>query len=126
MIDCKYLHHYYISHLINLIKKIFRWNNRNKSLFSAFLACVAGGHLLGNVLITLFLLLVSGTNYPGGVAMSRQELFALLLTINVMPFFFVKRLHRLAGNDINVSVHICNLAAQSGVSRFTEINSNWM
>lgn len=47
------------------------WNNRSKSLFSSLLAMTSAAHLCFNVLLTLFLLLISGTNYPGGAAMIR-------------------------------------------------------
>lgn len=47
------------------------WNNRMKSLIHSLLACIAAGHLVINILLTLFLLLISGTNYPGGAAIIR-------------------------------------------------------
>ncbi|XP_053678840.1 probable Dol-P-Man:Man(7)GlcNAc(2)-PP-Dol alpha-1,6-mannosyltransferase isoform X2 [Anopheles nili] len=78
------------------------WLNRQKTLWNKFLSFVCIGHLVGNTLLTMFLLLVAGTNYPGGVAISR-----------------------LAAGETNVSVHIDNLSAQSGVSRFAQINPDW-
>lgn len=60
------------------------WNNRSKSLFQGILATGAVGHLILNVILSLFLLIVSNTNYPGGVAISR-----LVFLLNFVVRFFI-------------------------------------
>ncbi|XP_067619209.1 dol-P-Man:Man(7)GlcNAc(2)-PP-Dol alpha-1,6-mannosyltransferase isoform X2 [Eurosta solidaginis] len=81
------------------------WLNSAKSFWHQIIAFAIGAHLFINILITIFLLVVSSTNYPGGVALTR--------------------LHRLETPATNASVHIANLAAQSGVSRFLQIYDGW-
>ncbi|KAI8425231.1 hypothetical protein MSG28_007035 [Choristoneura fumiferana] len=61
--------------------------------------------ILGNVLLSIAFVSVAMTNYPGGVAMTR--------------------FHKLLKNEPFVHVHISNLAAQTGVTRFTEIHNHW-
>ncbi|KAK0182522.1 hypothetical protein PV327_000657 [Microctonus hyperodae] len=82
------------------------WQNRQKSLYHALIALIIIGHLVLNAIFSMFLLCVSSSNYPGGVA--------------------ITRLHRLE-RDIKcpIYVHIDTLSAQTGVSRFTQINSTW-
>lgn len=81
------------------------WENRNKSRIYHLLSLGACGHLGVNALFTLLLLSISTFNYPGGAAISH--------------------FHKLAANETYVNVHIDNLAAQTGVSRFTQIIPTW-
>lgn len=93
------------NNVYTLVLNFYSWLNSGKSLWHQILAFGAGAHLLINIFITVFLLVVSSTNYPGGVALTR--------------------LHRVEAQTPNVSVHIANLAAQSGVSRFLQIRDDW-
>nr|CAG4648605.1 EOG090X04MD [Polyphemus pediculus] len=81
------------------------WENRFKGKMQALLALAAAGHLMANLVLSCFLLAVSHANYPGGEALVK--------------------LHQLESADSNLTVHIDVLAAQTGVSRFGQLNSNW-
>lgn len=62
-------------------------------------------HIFGNITCTTVFLFVSHQNYPGGQAM--------------------QKLHQLEKPYIAVNLHIDVPAAQTGVTRFTEINPKW-
>ncbi|XP_015762841.1 PREDICTED: dol-P-Man:Man(7)GlcNAc(2)-PP-Dol alpha-1,6-mannosyltransferase-like [Acropora digitifera] len=65
------------------------------------------GGLLANAVVTALLLLISCHNYPGGVAL--QRLHSLLHNQTTEP----------------CQVHISVAAAQTGVTRFGELDSTW-
>ncbi|XP_050712511.1 dol-P-Man:Man(7)GlcNAc(2)-PP-Dol alpha-1,6-mannosyltransferase-like isoform X6 [Eriocheir sinensis] len=83
----------------------FFWTGREKSGTRQLVAVGCVLHLVVNAAFTTLLLTISANNYPGGTAMLR--------------------LHKLVPEDANVYVHIDNFAAQTGASRFTELNDHW-
>ncbi|XP_014284199.1 dol-P-Man:Man(7)GlcNAc(2)-PP-Dol alpha-1,6-mannosyltransferase [Halyomorpha halys] len=82
------------------------WINRHKSMTRWAASVYIVLHIIINIILSCILLRVASDNYPGGVAVSR--------------------LHRLVSPENQVHVYIDNLPAQTGVSRFTEINKNWI
>uniref|UniRef100_A0A8D9C083 Mannosyltransferase n=1 Tax=Cacopsylla melanoneura TaxID=428564 RepID=A0A8D9C083_9HEMI len=81
------------------------WTRRAKSFLHKCVALSVLLHVLINFTITYFLLSISSNNYPGGMAIST--------------------LHKIEPPDWPVNVHIDNFAAQTGVSRFTQLNPTW-
>lgn len=81
------------------------WEARAQSPLHSMFALGAVGHLMLNGLFSILLLCIATQNYPGGVALSH--------------------LHRAELLESNVNVYIDNLAAQTGVSRFTQENMLW-
>ncbi|KAG7164864.1 Dol-P-Man:Man(7)GlcNAc(2)-PP-Dol alpha-1-6-mannosyltransferase-like [Homarus americanus] len=83
----------------------FFWEGREKSGTRQLLAIGCALHLLVNVAFTTLLLTISANNYPGGAA--------------------IYKLHQVIPQDANVHIHIDNFAAQTGVSRFTQLHDHW-
>ncbi|XP_045583564.2 dol-P-Man:Man(7)GlcNAc(2)-PP-Dol alpha-1,6-mannosyltransferase isoform X1 [Procambarus clarkii] len=83
----------------------FFWEGREKSGTRQLLAIGCVLHLLINVAFTTLLLTISANNYPGGAA--------------------IHKLHQIIPQDAKVHIHIDNYAAQTGVSRFTQLHDHW-
>uniref|UniRef100_T1IJL3 Mannosyltransferase n=1 Tax=Strigamia maritima TaxID=126957 RepID=T1IJL3_STRMM len=83
----------------------FLFENRAKSRVCQLLAAGTSGHIFMNLCMTSLLLYVSKINYPGGIAL--------------------QRLHELEPANSYVNVHIDVYSAQTGISKFLELNPHW-
>ncbi|GAB6029671.1 hypothetical protein CHUAL_005403 [Chamberlinius hualienensis] len=83
----------------------YLWENRSKSTIRKILAVGAACHILANLAATSLLLYISNLNYPGGQAL--------------------RHLHYIERYKNDVNVHIDTFSAETGISRFAEINPKW-
>lgn len=94
--------------LNNLVINLFSYQNMMKWKIETrgVLTMLTLGGLLSNIVFSNILLYASSSNYPGGLAFARLH-------------------EHMASSSRPVNVHICNYAAQTGVSRFGELRSDW-
>ncbi|KFM72398.1 putative Dol-P-Man:Man(7)GlcNAc(2)-PP-Dol alpha-1,6-mannosyltransferase, partial [Stegodyphus mimosarum] len=81
------------------------WNNRMHSSMQGVLLHFTCLHIVLNLCATALILNISYFNYPGGYAMAK--------------------LHLIEKGEKDLNIHVDVYSAQTGVSRFTELNSNW-
>lgn len=79
---------------------------KRESRFACTFNLIASSHIIANGILALFFLHISYYNYPGGQAMLK--------------------LHELVPSSTEVHLHIDVYPAQTGVSRFLELNPNWI
>lgn len=84
---------------------LYVWNNRLKSSWHVVVTLGVCFHLVANLFATSLLLYISSYNYPGGHAFTK--------------------LHQIEAGVPVANIHIDVYAAQTGVSRFGELNPYW-
>lgn len=87
--------------------KVWQTRFKPKGIKNVFALFFCTCHIIGNVVFTIVLMSASYKNYPGGYA--------------------ITLLHSFENNhlDANYTIHIGNYPAQTGVTRFTELNNHW-
>eukprot|EP01132_Coremiostelium_polycephalum_P006614 gene6614-8185_t len=103
------------------IARVFR--NLNKSMFHKLSILAISGMIILSFFASFGYLNVSSKNYPGGYSMIKLHHSENITTENGL---FYKQQQQQQISDPKYSVHIDNLAAITGVSRFNEINNYFM
>ncbi|XP_050439362.1 probable Dol-P-Man:Man(7)GlcNAc(2)-PP-Dol alpha-1,6-mannosyltransferase [Adelges cooleyi] len=88
--------------------RIWQTKLNPKGLANLISLAFCAGHIVGNIILTILLASAAKQNYPGGNAMTLLHLYE----------------HN--NFQTNYSVHIGNLAAQTGVTRFTQLSDHWI
>ncbi|CBY34436.1 unnamed protein product [Oikopleura dioica] len=100
---------FYVFPLLNIISafglEFFHQKRANGSFIWRWIWSGVFGSVVINFLGTTLFAAISAINYPGGQA--------------------IEKLHDSVPCEFNVSVHMTNLALQSGVSRFGQLCENW-